>query len=294
MRLSPELVQRLSPENLSVMEFKSDIDIRIVEKMAHFPPLGEDLGFHREFHVADDAHLMINVSQFDKKGALIEYGKIKEKAESFAIVYEGKNIWQYTSAFAEPTKACIIKDTAIGYKLCYRVISATTNERTFIAALIPSVNKTVNSLNVSRPSFESAPYLFNTTVFNSFLSDFFIRMITNNNIHVSTLSSLPLPRFQSELDHPYFRPLVERAARLVGTTAAYDELVHEVFGKDAGHKTHGEPDPTRRQKLKNEIDAMVARIYDLTEEELRHVLSTFPLVEEAIKEAVMEEWGRLG
>ena len=40
---------------------------------------------------------------------------------------------------------------------------------------------------------------------------------------------------------------------------------------------------------------MVAHIYGLTEEELSHVLSTFPLVEESVKQgvlAVFQKWSQ--
>ena len=80
-----------------------------------------------------------------------------------------------------------------------------------------------------------------------------------------------------------FRPLVERAARLVGTSGAYDELLKEVFGKKATHQTHGLTDPAARQTTRAEIDALVAHLYDLTEDEFTHILSTFPLVDESVK-----------
>jgi len=76
---------------------------------------------------------------------------------------------------------------------------------------------------------------------------------------------------------------VERAARLVGTSAAYDELMKEVFGKRATHATHGLTAPDQRQTARAEIDALVARLYDLTEDEFTHILSTFPLVAESVK-----------
>lgn len=74
---------------------------------------------------------------------------------------------------------------------------------------------------------------------------------------------------------PAFRPLVERAARLVGTSGAYDELLKEVFGR-ATLQTHGLTCPAASQTTCAEIDALVAHLYDLTEDEFTHILSTFP------------------
>lgn len=56
----------------------------------------------------------------------------------------------------------------------------------------------------------------------------------------------------------------ECAARLVGTTAEFDDLLAEVFGKNATHKTHGVTGPQDRLILRAQIDALVARLYDLT------------------------------
>ena len=69
----------------------------------------------------------------------------------------------------------------------------------------------------------------------------------------------------------------------MGTSAAYDDLLKEVFGKKATHQTHGLTAPEQRQTARAEIDALVAHLYDLTEDEFTHVLSTFPLVDESVK-----------
>ena len=69
----------------------------------------------------------------------------------------------------------------------------------------------------------------------------------------------------------------------MGTSAAYDDLLKEVFGKKATHQTHGLTAPEQRQTARAEIDALVAKLYDLTEDEFTHILSTFPLVHEAVK-----------
>jgi hypothetical protein len=39
--ISVPLVRRLAPDSLSIMEFKNQMDVRIAEKMARFPLLGE-------------------------------------------------------------------------------------------------------------------------------------------------------------------------------------------------------------------------------------------------------------
>ena len=63
-----------------------------------------------------------------------------------------------------------------------------------------------------------------------------------------------------------------------------------------GLKSHkdGVTDPAGRLKLRAELDAIIAHLYGLTEEEFAHILSTFPIVPQEVKHATMEEFRRGG
>lgn len=76
----------------------------------------------------------------------------------------------------------------------------------------------------------------------------------------------------------------------MGTTAEFDDLLKEVFGAEATHRTHGVTDPQDRLTLRAEIDALVARLYDLTEAEFTHILGTFPLVDESVKSQTLNTY----
>ena len=85
-----ELLYRLSPDSLSLREFKNEIEFQICEKMFVFPSLGEKIeqkwnfSLGREFHMTDDKDLF------------------KPKTNNFLPLYEGKMIHQFTHLFAEP------------------------------------------------------------------------------------------------------------------------------------------------------------------------------------------------
>jgi Eco57I restriction-modification methylase len=89
--ISLDLVRHLSPETLSVIEFKSKTDIKIAQKMMRFPMLGEkilnswNLSLGNEFHMTNDSHLFMIQS---------ELGSLP--------LYEGKMIHQvrHPNAFA--------------------------------------------------------------------------------------------------------------------------------------------------------------------------------------------------
>ncbi len=63
-----------------------------------------------------------------------------------------------------------------------------------------------------------------------------------------------------------------------------------------GLKSHkdGVTDPAGRLKLRAELDAIIAHLYGLTEEEFAHILSTFPIVAQEVKDATLEEFRRGG
>lgn len=87
------LVKKLSPDSLSVMEFKSDTDVIIARKMLQYPLLGEDspkwptIKLVREF----------DMTQSD--GASLVHPTRTPKYEP---LYEGKIIWQFQNNYAQP------------------------------------------------------------------------------------------------------------------------------------------------------------------------------------------------
>jgi len=89
---------------------------------------------------------------------------------------------------------------------------------------------------------------------------------------------MPVPRLAD--NDAQFAPIVERAAKLICTTPEFDDLAREVGLR--GHED-GATDPAERARLRAELDALVARLYGLTEDEFAHILATFPLVADKVK-----------
>jgi hypothetical protein len=86
--------------------------------------------------------------------------------------------------------------------------------------------------------------------------------------------------------------VVQRTARLLCTSSEFDGLAKSAGLNPPDHRA-GVTDPTERAKLRAELDAMVAHLYRLTEEEFAHILSTFPLVPETTKQAALDEFVRM-
>lgn len=66
--ISVDLVRRLSPDSLSVMEFKNPMDVAIAEKMLRYPLLGADvagkwsLRLTREFDMTNDSQYLLRLA----------------------------------------------------------------------------------------------------------------------------------------------------------------------------------------------------------------------------------------
>ncbi len=292
--ISVDLVRRISPDSNSVMEFKHEIDLKIVEKMLKFPLLGEridgawNLSLTREFHLTDDRHLF----------------KTTEKIGSLPL-YEGKMIHQFSHSWGEPKywivekegrKALLgrnVKDE--GQKLAYqsfrlgfRDVASSTNERTMIASMLPSNVFAGNTIVLSKHFSDLGELLFVISALNSFCCDAIIRQKVTSHCNMFYVYQLPMPRL-TKLDSG-FVPIIERAAKLICTTKEFNDLAREVGLRD--HED-GVTDRIDRARLRAELDGMIAHLYSLTEEEFTHILSTFPLVEQSVKDAALDAYREL-
>lgn len=277
-----DLIRELSPDSLSITEFKNNLDIRISRKMLQFPLLGENipgkwnLELHREFNMTDDEYLFH-----------------KEEDVNMLPLYEGKMIWQFSHLLSEPRywvyidegRAAILgkrqedKGQTLGYQIyrfAYRSIASNTNERTFIATVIPP-SFTGNSLNVSE-SLSGKEMLVCVSLANSFVVDWMMRQKVTTNINMFYVYQLPIPRLCK--GDRFFDAITERAAKLICTTQEFDNLAREI---GLGSHKAGVMDEVQRARLRAELDGMIAHIYGLTEEEFAYILSAFPLVPEPVK-----------
>ncbi|WP_235620319.1 Eco57I restriction-modification methylase domain-containing protein [Prochlorothrix hollandica] len=312
LQLPVSLVRQLSPDSLSVMEFKKPIDITIAQKMLQFPLLGEtiedkwNLKLTAEFHMTNDSHLFKT-----------------EPAPGRLPLYEGKMIHQFTHQFAEPRywvderegRKAVLGKKGIdngqkldyqGYRLGLRAIARNTDIRTLIIGLLPYNVFCGNSvLSLYQSNLSQAEMLVVLSIGNSFVLDAYLRSMVSANINMFYIYQLPVPRLQE--GDQWFTEIVERAAKLICTTPEFDELWREVFphpltpspkggegeqdsltplsrsGRGAGGEGHGVTNEVQRAKLRAELDGIIAHLYKLTETEFAHILSTFPIVPDPVK-----------
>ncbi|MDM3854478.1 MAG: Eco57I restriction-modification methylase domain-containing protein [Aphanizomenon gracile PMC649.10] len=290
LHISVDLIKQLSPDSLSVMEFKSDLDIVIAEKMSQFPLLGEEIQdkwnvkLTQELHMTNDSYLFH-----------------KEYQEGLVPLIQGNMFHQFNYNFAEPKywielsegrKKLLGKNednkqklSYQDYRLVHRRIASSTNERSLIACVL---HKNRFCADTAQSIKNLLPYnvtLFLTGVFNSFVVDYEIRKRITSHLDMHFMYSLTIPRLTEQ--DPYFQEIVERAAKLICTTPEYDELAKEV---GLGSHENGVTDERERGKIRAELDGIIAHLYGLTEGEFSHILSTFPIVAETVKDAALNAY----
>lgn len=295
-----ELVKRLSPDSLSVMEFKSPLDIAIAEKMLAYPLLGEDvegkwkLRYYREFGMGDDGRLF-----------QLQPGPSK------LPLFEGKMMWQFDHTHGQPRYWLDEKkarqylldhknyyDNKLNYtkhRIACRRQSASTNERTLVVTIAPKMTFFADNLAEIDITYQShspesitQEQCYICALFNSFVLDYTIRQRITTNLSFFYIDQFPVPRLIP--GDAGFTPISIKAAQLICTVPEFDALAREA-GLRGWHD--GATDPAERARLRAELDALVARLYNLTEEEFSHVLGAFPIVKEEVKQAALEEFRRL-
>lgn len=273
-------LKRFSPDSLSLMEFQTQRDYDVAEKIyANWPLIGEDVNsiwqvrFTQELNMTTDRNLF-NTQQ---KGLPL---------------YEGKMINQYESYYASPQywverekaskhfskKQLLNNDDFQKPRLGFREIARPTDSRTLIATIIPPNSCCNHKIFIATPklsTYSDLEMLYTLAALNSMVLDYIARFKITTSMSLFHLYQLPLPRLVA--GNPYFDAIVPRAAQLTCTTADFADLWQTVMG-ESWDESKGATDPGERQRLRDELDAIVAHLYGLSRDEFAHILGTFPLV----------------
>lgn len=247
-------VTRFSPESLSLVEFNSQQALDIVVKLyVDTPPLGNIIDgnwncrMSQEFNTTSDRGLF----NTDGNGYVLYEGKL---IAAFDHLYNSPSFWmkahtvrreELDSYWRKLKKKDEIpsKYDHEHYRVAFRRIAASTNERAFLCALLPSkvacpdtcliVRRLIPDDHTGKPIewITAGQSIFLASVFNAFACDYLIRMKITTHLDMHFVSSLPIPRLGSgdPRDAAYFWPVVARALRLVCTTEEYAALWAEVF-----------------------------------------------------------------
>ncbi|MFN8113181.1 MAG: hypothetical protein U0R51_08270 [Solirubrobacterales bacterium] len=171
-------------------------------------------------------------------------------------------------------------------RIAYRRVTNRTNSRTVLACLVPPMHLLTNAAPylsfVKGDATSTAACL---ALMNSLAFDWQVRRFVEMNLNIFILEGLRLPT----LDDESFVALAGAAARLSSPDDRFADFA-AATGVECGHLSEDE-----RIGLRVEIDAQVARAWDLNADELELVFSDFTLdaVPEAYREAVRQRFSEL-
>jgi len=177
------------------------------------------------------------------------------------------------SAFSELPKR-VIDDRStlpcLGPRIAFRDTTNRTNTRTVVAALVPC----------ERVITHQAPYLLRTLgnetaeayllgVLSSMVLDWYARTTVELHLTFAILNSFPIPDVDVDED-----PLGRRVVKIAGRLAAVDERFAE-WAEAVGVEVGSANDDPIKTELIYELDACVALLYGLDEDDLAVIYDTF-------------------
>jgi hypothetical protein len=153
-------------------------------------------------------------------------------------------------------------------RIAFRDVSRSTDSRTVRAALVPPkvvITHKGPYLLWPRGDEEDQAYFLGTL--SSIPLDWFTRRFVETHLTFHVLNGFPIPRPSRD------NLLYQRAVQLAGRLACPDERFAE--WAEAVSVEYGPLHPDQKADMVAELDAVVAHLYGLSEQHLRHIFETF-------------------
>ncbi len=319
-----EMIKRFSPQNLSIMEFRSQTDYELCTKIRSTYRLMNDLNFEwrSELHMTNNSDLFIAENDIDEKEKLIP-------------LYEGKMIHQFHSQFSTPRywvnedAACKelsgrdisrikneyklkrsdaeklyiennLKPDFYYYRLAYRAIGRSTDERTMMCSIVPQRVVIGHSMNYLVPKkfiidgekirTETLPYedvFYLMALMNSLVLNYYMRNKISANLTMNFIYELPIPQQTTKIK--------KQITNLAYTVFQHKNKMELFEGLQTQLKI-------KIDESMNVIEARAALekliafdVFKLTQEEWKHLASTFHYGSDSeTKKELDEVVGRVG
>lgn len=305
-------VRAFSPKSLSILEIRSLRDLAVLTRiydnsvlLGDDSPQGWGLRYATEFHMTQDSKLFIQRDKAEEAGHEADaYGRWRgPDGELLLPLYEGRMIGQFDFSkkgwVSGKGRAAVWRDIPLEkkviepqflmrasdhraawsprpFKLVMMNISAATNARTMLTAIVPDypANHALATLTPRKEAYHAAL----VATLNAFVFDWTMRLrLGGLNVSWFVLEESPLPR------SPDIATEVTHQARLLCATAsALAPLLIPGPGPGPGQgpgQGQGPGEPARaaltayeRLRLRCVLDAIVAALYGLASEDLRWIL----------------------
>ena len=302
------LIHLSSPGSLSMIECKNNDEFKILKKMYVYPLLSDDSwNFHAksEFHMTGDSKLfrtrntgyplyegkMINM--FTHKFASPRYWVNSNEGNNILRKKEAKRIKKINKNIQIMPKL-----DSDEYRLVWRSITNSTNERTLISTILHPNVYLGNSLNYLNPiKFDGTRYIkplsdeetfYLCGIFNSFSLDFILRHKVSTNINIFYLLDLPIPKYDK--NNVLHKKIMEYTMMLICTTNEYEKIKKNILRLKPINNLE------QRIIIQAKINALCAKIYGLTNTDVHIILENFTVNNsnlKKLKEITIEEYSKL-
>ncbi|MCX6538184.1 MAG: N-6 DNA methylase [Acidobacteria bacterium] len=260
--ITPEFLKRVSGPGMAIPHLRTRQDMRLVEQLVErFPPLADRRGwgatFGRELNATDDRGLF-TTSPGDIP---IVEGK---HVDPFVVHVSECDQW---IASPEALMPRTVWRAARRPRLAYRDVASSSNRLTLIAAILPRHTMAVHTVFCLKTRMSLRDQTFLCGMLNSLVANYLARLWVTTHLGTTTVERLPMPRPDALSDE------YARMAALAQQLGRPNRDWNAVYAR---------------------LQAVAARLYGLSPEDLQLVLGSFPLVDDAIRRAVVSAFVELG
>jgi hypothetical protein len=280
---------------LSFIELRSTRDVNVTEVLFQQNTRFHEFCQHRGILLGRDLNVTDDAWRFVPSNTKIGTDDGRDPgvaaalhSAGYLVLHEGKTFHQYTDHWEYPPRYLIptanltdkpdLIKLAEYYRLSYRQIAASTNERTGIFTILPPgivfTNKAPADQDPSGRMLANALKLI--AIANAFAFDFALRLfVSSSTVNYFFLQRIPIPDC-NEAE----RFLTHSALRLCCNHSGFSSLWSEQLGKHWREASVPFTWPVlqnedERWHVRAEIDALVADAYGLNRDQYRHVLASF-------------------
>jgi hypothetical protein len=164
------------------------------------------------------------------------------------------------------------------YRFGYRAIARSTDERTFIATLMPPPTVSTRKVASDITAFDhpTSASLVGIAMLNTFVMDYVLRPLVQTDVSLFIVKRLPIP----EIDEQASKFLAHSTLRLVSNHAGFLSLWQEQVGKEwreegPKHRWPCIADEGSRWLVRAAIDALLCGAFALSRDDYEHILGSF-------------------
>jgi Alw26I/Eco31I/Esp3I family type II restriction m6 adenine DNA methyltransferase len=258
-KISAELVREGAPETLSLIPARRELDVSVLERLYEHPLAS-----------SKDAAFTVNPTRELDETKHREYIIDEETKYRFA---KGKCVHplnfdpEIVDKYVDEELLESESDHYDQSRVVWRDIARPSLRRRMFVTVVPPNCGIGNSLNYVVPEQTERQKRYLAAVLQSWVFEYRARQIsTNSHMNMYVIRQIPIPRID------------ESSTLFNDITSKVDQILNT------------DPADSHRDKVLNELDALIAHAYDLSSAELEHVLSRFEKLEEGTVEEILTNY----